>query len=61
MGVGETTATAIVAMVVNATEFTCGSQVAAWIGLVPGQYTLGGKATPGASPRPVTPTCAACW
>ena len=34
MGIGETTATAIVAMVGNASEFTCGRQFAAWIGLV---------------------------
>ena len=44
MGVGETTATAIVAMVGNASEFTCGRQFAAWIGLVPSQYISGGKA-----------------
>jgi len=44
MGIGETTATAIVAMVGNASEFTCGRQFAAWIGLVPGQYSSGGKA-----------------
>jgi transposase len=44
MGVGETTATAIVAMVGNAAEFDSGRQFAAWIGLVPGQYSSGGKA-----------------
>jgi len=44
MGIGETTATAIVAMVDNASEFNCGRQFAAWIGLVPGQYSAGGKA-----------------
>ncbi|MDE2300122.1 MAG: IS110 family transposase, partial [Burkholderiales bacterium] len=44
MGVGETTATAIVAMVGNAREFGSGRQFAAWIGLVPGQYSSGGKA-----------------
>ena len=43
MGVGETTATAIVAMVGNASEFKCGRQFSAWIGLVPGQYSSGGK------------------
>ena len=43
MGVGETTATAIVAMVGNAHEFDSGRQFAAWIGLVPGQYSSGGK------------------
>lgn len=42
-GVGETTATAIVAMVGNAHEFESGRQFAAWIGLVPGQYSSGGK------------------
>jgi transposase len=43
MGIGETTATAIVAMVGNASEFDSGRQLAAWIGLVPGQYSSGGK------------------
>jgi transposase len=43
MGVGQTTATAIVAMVGNAREFDSGRQLAAWIGLVPGQYSSGGK------------------
>jgi len=44
MGVGETTATAIVAMVGNAAEFDSGRQFAAWLGMVPGQYSSGGKA-----------------
>jgi transposase len=44
VGVGETTATAIVAMVGNGREFDSGRQFAAWIGLVPGQYSSGGKA-----------------
>jgi transposase len=44
MGVGETTATALVAMVGNASEFDSGRHLAAWIGLVPGQYSSGGKA-----------------
>ena len=43
-GVGETTATALVAMIGNAHEFTHGRQLAAWLGLVPGQYSSGGKA-----------------
>lgn len=42
-GVGETTATAIVAMVGNGHEFASGRQLAAWLGLVPGQYSSGGK------------------
>jgi len=44
MGVGATTATAIVAMVGNGAEFDSGRQFAAWLGLVPGQYSSGGKA-----------------
>ncbi len=44
MGIGKITATALVAMVGNASEFKCGRQFAAWIGLVPGQYSSGGKA-----------------
>ncbi len=43
MGVGQTTATALVAMVGNAREFSSGRQLAAWLGLVPGQYSSGGK------------------
>ena len=42
-GVGETTATALVAMIGNATEFKSGRQLSAWLGLVPGQYSSGGK------------------
>jgi transposase len=43
-GVGETTSTALVAMIGNASEFDNGRQLAAWLGLVPGQYSSGGKA-----------------
>jgi transposase len=42
-GVGETTATAVVAMIGNGHEFRCGRQFAAWLGLTPGQYGSGGK------------------
>ena len=42
-GLGQTTATAIVAMVGNGVEFSSGRQFAAWLGLVPGQYSSGGK------------------
>ena len=42
-GIGETTATALVASVGNAHEFAHGRQFAAWLGLVPGQYSSGGK------------------
>src|SRR5690606_15825584 len=41
-GVGETTATALVASIGNGHEFRNGRQLAAWLGLVPGQYSSGG-------------------
>lgn len=43
-GVGETTATCLLAMIGNGHEFDCGRQFASWLGLVPGQYSSGGKA-----------------
>jgi transposase len=43
-GVGETTATAIISTVGNGHDFACGRQFCAWLGLVPGQYSSGGKA-----------------
>ena len=43
-GIGETTATALVAMIGNGHEFKSGRQLSAWLGLVPGQYSSGGKA-----------------
>lgn len=43
-GIGATTALAIVATVGDAREFRNGRQFAAWLGLVPGQYSTGGKA-----------------
>jgi transposase len=42
VGIGEVTATAIVATVGNAREFSSSRQFAAWLGLVPGQYSSGG-------------------
>jgi transposase len=42
-GVGPTTATALIAMIGRGQEFKCGRQLAAWLGLVPGQYSSGGK------------------
>ena len=42
-GVGPTTASALVAMIGRGQEFKCGRQLAAWLGLVPGQYSSGGK------------------
>ena len=42
-GIGEVTATAVVATVNDAKHFSSSRQFAAWIGLVPRQYTTGGK------------------
>jgi len=42
-GVGPLTATAIVAAVGDASEFKNGRHLAAWLGLVPRQYSTGGK------------------
>jgi transposase len=43
-GIGPITATAIVAAVGEAKEFKNGRHLAAWLGLVPRQYSSGGKA-----------------
>lgn len=43
-GIGPTTASALLASLGGGHEFNSGRQVAAWIGLVPGQYSSGGKA-----------------
>ena len=43
-GIGPVTASAFVASIGNGHDFKNGRQVAAWIGLVPGQYSSGGKA-----------------
>jgi transposase len=42
LGVDEITASAVVATVGNATDFKNGRQFAAWLGLVPSQYSTGG-------------------
>jgi len=42
-GVGPLTATALVAAVSEASHFKNGRQFAAWLGLVPGQHSTGGK------------------
>jgi len=43
-GVGALTASAVAATVVDAGQFRCGRQFAAWLGLTPRQYSTGGKA-----------------
>jgi transposase len=42
-GVGPVTATALIAAVGNASTFRKGRKLAAWMGIVPGEYTTGGK------------------
>ena len=42
-GVGSVTASAVVATVTNARDYRNGRQFAAWIGVVPRQYSSGGK------------------
>lgn len=43
-GIGATTASALLASIGNGHDFKNGCQLAAWLGLVPGQYSSGGKA-----------------
>src|SRR4029077_561503 len=43
-GVGPIVATALVAAIADGRQFRSGRDLAAWIGLVPHQYTTGGKA-----------------
>lgn len=43
-GVGPTTATALMSTIGNGRDFQCGRQLSAWLGLVLGQYSSGGKA-----------------
>lgn len=43
-GIGPTTASALLASLGGGHDFKNGRQLAAWVGLVPGQYSSGGKA-----------------
>jgi len=42
-GIGATTATALIGTIGKGHDFKCGRQLSAWLGLVPGQYSSGGK------------------
>ncbi len=42
-GIGPLTASALAATVVDAQQFRCGRQFAAWLGLTPRQYSTGGR------------------
>jgi transposase len=44
-GIGPVTATAIISAIGNGAEFKRGRGFSAWLGLVPGQYSTGGKQT----------------
>jgi transposase len=59
-GVGPLTATAIVAAVGDASEFKNGRHLAAWLGLVPRQYSSGGKSKLYGISKQATSTCERC-
>ena len=42
-GIGPVTATALIAAIGQATQFTNGRQLAAWLGLVPRAHSTGGQ------------------
>jgi len=62
-GIAHITATALVASIGNGHDFKNGRQLAAWLGLVPGQYSSGGKVKLGhiTSWRPVIAHFAYSW
>jgi transposase len=60
LGIGPITASALVATVGNAHDFKNGRQFAAWLGLVPRQYSTGGKTRLGHIPNAAIRTCARC-
>jgi transposase len=57
-GIGPIVATAIVAAIGNGAAFRKGREFAAWLGVVPRQYSTGGKAKCSASASAGTFTCA---
>ncbi len=60
-GIGAKTASALLASIGNGHDFKCGRQLAAWLGLVPGQYSSGGKQRLGRITKAATgATCAPC-
>jgi transposase len=61
LGIGPITASALVATVGNAQDFKNGRQFAAWLGLVPRQYSTGGKTRLGHITKRGDPSCARCW
>ena len=59
-GIGPVTASALLASIGGGHDFKNGRQVAAWIGLTPGQHSSGGRQSWVESPRPATAICAVC-
>lgn len=54
-GIGPTTASALLASIGHGHDFANGRQLAAWLGLVPGQYSSGGKQRLGSITRAGNP------
>lgn len=59
-GIGPVTASALVASVGDASNFTNGRQLAAWSGLLPGQHSTGGKSLLLGISKRVIAICAPC-
>jgi transposase len=59
-GIGPNTASALLARLGAGHDFRNGRQVAAWIGLTPGEYSSGGKARLGRITKAGAATCAVC-
>ena len=59
-GVGDLTATAIIAAVADANEFKNGRHMSAWLGLVPRQSSSGDKQVLLGISKRVTDICAPC-
>jgi transposase len=59
-GIGPITASALVASIGDAKSFKNGRQLAAWLGLVPRQHSVGASPRCWASANAVTPICARC-
>jgi hypothetical protein len=59
-GIGAITAAALVTTIGKGRDFMNGRQFAAWLGLVPRQYSTGGQAKLGPSPSAGMFTCEHC-
>ena len=59
-GIGAISAIAMVASIADLGQFNNGRQLAAWLGLVPRQYSTGGKTRLGRITKQGANTCAYC-